>query len=128
VPWPAWQTTAAQSGIVREYDSQSTTRALGGTRAGSGMPGRLVVAITRTGSSRSPSNAAAIIRPSGSCEVLGAISTSGASPGGGSTASAGRSQSSGPVTSKAGFQSRRGYSSCGKVATSARSREIPLWV
>ncbi|HYH58195.1 MAG TPA: hypothetical protein VD790_03085 [Thermoleophilaceae bacterium] len=99
VPCPAWHTTAAQCGSVRAYESQSTTRAFGGVgRPTTGSPRRFVVAITRTGSSASPSSAARSIRWSRSCDVLGATSTSGSSPGGSSTSSVGRSYISGPTT------------------------------
>ena len=64
-------------------------------------------------------------RCSGSCEVLGATSTSGASPGGSSTSPNGCSHSSGPVTAHPGPRRARGYSSCGNVATIASSREMP---
>ena len=30
VPWPAWQTTASHSGIVRAYETQSTSLAFAG--------------------------------------------------------------------------------------------------
>jgi hypothetical protein len=85
VPCPAWQTTASHSGIVRAYDTHSTMRAFSGTSIGRGGGRRLCVASTRTGSSASPSSAAASIRWSRSCAVDGAISTSGSSPGGSST-------------------------------------------
>src|SRR5205085_387395 len=127
VPWPAWHTTASQSGIVREYDSQSTSLAFGGTRRGPrSLPRRFVLANTRTGSSARPSSAACSIRSVGSCDVLGAIRTSGSSPGGGSGISPfGCSQSSGPVTFIHGSHRSRGYSSWGKVAIRASSREVP---
>src|SRR5205085_2781110 len=80
VPCPAWQTTAAQRGIVREYDTQSTSRAFAGTLTGPGGGRPLVVASTRTGSRASPSSAASSIRCLGSCDVLGATSTSGSTP------------------------------------------------
>jgi hypothetical protein len=124
VPWPAWSTTAEQSGIVCAYESQSTSRAFAGTSIGTVGSRRFVVASTRTGSSASPSSAARSIRCSGSWAVEGATSTSGALPGGGSTGPNGCSHISGPVTRTQG-SSGRGYSSCGKVATSASSWEIP---
>ncbi|HJX32563.1 MAG TPA: hypothetical protein VJ257_00035 [Solirubrobacterales bacterium] len=58
--------------------------------------------------------------------MLGATSTSGASPGGSSISGCGSSKVIGPVTSTPAGQ-RRGYSSWGKVATSARSGLIPPW-
>ena len=58
--------------------------------------------------------------------MLGATSTSGASPGGSSISGWGCSKVIGPVTSTPAGQ-RRGYSSWGKVATSARSGLIPPW-
>src|SRR5919197_976579 len=48
VPCPAWHTTAAQRGIVREYDTQSTSRAFAGTRTGPGGGRLFVDASTRT--------------------------------------------------------------------------------
>ena len=127
VPCPAWHTTAAHCGIVRAYDTQSTSRAFEGTRTGPGSGRRFVEASTLTGIPASASSAALNIRCFGSCDVLGATSTSGPSPGGSSTSANGRSHISGPVTWTAG-SAGRGYSSCGNVATIASRREIPLWM
>ena len=41
VPCPAWQTTASHNGIVRAYDTHSTSRAFGGTSSGRGGGRRL---------------------------------------------------------------------------------------
>ncbi len=84
-----------------------------------------MVASTRTGSSASASSATRSSRHSGSCEVLGAITTSGSPPSGTAVSSpSGSSKKSGPLTRTfAGH--RRGYSSWGKVATTASSSLIP---
>ncbi len=58
--------------------------------------------------------------PPGSCAVLGATTTSGASPCGNSTSGCGSSNSSARSRARASGQ-RRGYSSCGNVATNTRS-------
>jgi hypothetical protein len=126
VPCPPWLMAAAHSGMVRAYEGQSTIRALDGTRT-SGASGRpFVAARTRTGSAASPASDARKSRCSGSCDVLGATSTSGSSPGGAERASssAGRSQMSGPVTRAQGSSARHASSS-GKVATSESRRERP---
>jgi len=57
--------------------------------------------------------------------VEGATSTSGSEPGGSATSAAGGSHSSGPTVCVAGSATARGYSSAGKVATSASCDEIP---
>ena len=62
----------------------------------------------------------------GSCEVDGAISTSGSSPGGGATSGAGGSHMSGPTTCVPAGHAR-GYSSWGNVATSASASLMPPW-
>ncbi len=80
VPWPPWQTTRSAAGITWEYESQSTNRALGGTSIGVGGTWLFVVAITRTGSSARAASPSLTNLQSGSCDVLGAISTSGESP------------------------------------------------
>ena len=111
VPWPPCVTTRSQAGIVREYDSHGTTTAFAG--AGSDGGSRpFQVAITRTGSSASPSSAARSSRCDGSWAVDGATSTTGPEPGGGATGDDGGSHSSGPTTRTHDGQSR-GYSSCG---------------
>src|SRR6185312_14032734 len=79
VPWPPWQTTRSQCGMVCEYDAHGTTTALGGGEETS------PIAITRTGSSARPSSAARTKRPLRSCEVDGAIKTTGSEPSTGET-------------------------------------------
>src|SRR5439155_1128076 len=74
VPWPPWQTTRSHRGIVRAYDSHGTSTALAGTSTG---PAPGATAITRTGSSASPSSAARSRRWPRSCAVDGAIRTTG---------------------------------------------------
>jgi hypothetical protein len=112
--------------MVLAYDSHGTITALRGAGRGDDGSRPFQLAITRTGASASPSSAARNSRCCGSCDVEGAISTTGPGPRGGSTRSPGGSHSSGPTTrSHAGHA--RGYSSCGSVATSASDREIPVW-
>ena len=83
VPWPAWQTTAAQRGIVARVGHPVDQPRVGGhgERAGGGAP---VAAWPAPAPARRPAPRArrAAAGCSGSCEVLGATSTSGSSPGG----------------------------------------------
>ncbi len=58
--------------------------------------------------------------------MLGATRTSGPSPSGISISGCGTSKNIGPVTSTWSGQ-RRGYSSCGNVATRVSSSLNPLW-
>src|SRR3954454_6371787 len=122
VPWPAWQTTASQRGIVLPYGTQSTSVAFAGI--GTSSARRSVLASTRTGRPASPASAARRRRCSRSCDVDGASSTSGSSPSGSATSFAGGSQRSGPTTWVDDGHAR-GYSSCGNVATRHSAREIP---
>ncbi len=88
----------------------------GGTSIGSSGWWPFVVAMTRTGSSASPSKQRRIRSQPGSWAVLLATRTSGPSPPGSSMSGWGSSNSSGPVTTASAGQAR-GYSSCGKVPT-----------
>src|SRR3954454_6493776 len=119
VPWPPWQTTRSQRGMVWEYETQGTTTAFAGGEATS------PIAITRTGSSARPSSAARTSRPSRSCEVEGATSTTGPEPSTGETSGPGGSHINGPTTFTHGSQSR-GYSSCGSAPTSVKERDNPV--
>ncbi|HZE04644.1 MAG TPA: hypothetical protein VE127_05430 [Solirubrobacteraceae bacterium] len=97
-----------------------------GTSIGRCGTTRLVVATTRTGSPASADSAVRTRWLRESCAVLGATSTSGSSPGGSSISGCGSSNVIGPVTSTPAGQ-LRGYSSWGKVPTSARSGLMPPW-
>ena len=80
-------------------------------------------ASTRTGSSASASSVVRTSSSPWSCAVLPAATISGSSPSGGSVSGWDGSNSIGPVMWTCGGQ-RRGYSSCGKFATSASSSLI----
>ena len=119
VPCPPWVTTRSHSGIVSAYDIHGTSTALAGAGRGS------EIAITRTGSSASPSRHASSRRCDGSCEVEVATSTTGPRPGGGETRGPPGSHSIGPTTRCHGCHAR-GYSSCGNVPTIVSARDNPV--
>ena len=99
VPCPPWQMTRSASRhhlrVGEPIDHPARSPA---PRAAARPHRRFVVASTRTGSSASASSATRTSRPSGSCAVLGATSTSGPSPSGSSTSGYGSSKLIGPVT------------------------------
>ena len=106
VPCPAWQTTAAQQRHRPRVGDPVDQRARSPARRAASRAAAPVGRWPAPAPARpaSPSRAARSSSCSGSCEVVGATSTSGSSPGGSSTSPNGCSHSSGPGHPHAGGQ------------------------